>query len=74
MEHAPDSSELYENISRKISGGDKPDLMEAYLAKYCELMGINRDEVLRWLPVQAGMLYGYKEGDICAFLEPYLPA
>jgi len=35
------------------------ELAEAYLAKYCAASGLKRDEVLAWLPVTAGSLYGY---------------
>lgn len=31
---------------------------EAYLERYCTASGAGRKEVLRWLPVQAGILYG----------------
>ncbi len=74
VNRAPDASELYKDISAKLeSSQEKPDLMAAYLNKYCDLMHIPQEEVLRWLPIQAGMLYGYKEEDICDFLRPYLP-
>lgn len=74
VERAPDASELYENINANLlNSAEKPDLMAVYLGKYCELMNIPEEEILRWLPIQAGMLYGYKEEDICSFLKPHLP-
>ncbi len=35
------------------------DLAEAYLEKYCAATGRTREEILAWLPVMAGALYGY---------------
>ena len=32
---------------------------EVYLEKYCASTGRNREEILAWLPVMAGALYGY---------------
>lgn len=74
LQRAPDASETYRDIAAKLAAAkEKPNLMETYLRKYCQLMEIDREEVLRWLPIQAGMLYGYKEEDLCSFLKPYLP-
>ena len=71
---APDASDTYRDIAAKLAAAkDKPNLMEVYLNKYCQLMGVTREEVLQWVPIQAGMLYGYKEEDLCTFLKPYLP-
>ena len=71
---APDASDTYRDIAVKLAAAkDKPNLMEVYLNKYCQLMGVTRDEVLQWVPIQAGILYGYKEEDLCTFLKPYLP-
>lgn len=39
-----------------LTGGD---LAEMYLSKYCAATGRTRDEILAWLPVIAGSLYGY---------------
>jgi aminoglycoside phosphotransferase len=35
------------------------DICEMYLDKYMAASGIKRDEILAWLPVTAGSLYGY---------------
>lgn len=35
------------------------ELAEVYLEKYCAASGLTRDEVLSWLPVTAGSVYGY---------------
>ncbi len=35
------------------------DLAQAYLEKYCAATGSTREEILAWLPVVAGALYGY---------------
>ncbi|NLV27936.1 MAG: phosphotransferase [Methanomicrobiales archaeon] len=35
------------------------ELAEMYLERYCRLSGKPREEVLAWLPVMAGSLYGY---------------
>jgi len=32
---------------------------EMYLEKYCAATGLSRDEILAWMPVTAGSLYGY---------------
>ncbi len=34
-------------------------LEEVYLEKYCASTGRNREEILAWLPLMAGALYGY---------------
>ena len=35
------------------------DHAEMYLEKYCAATGLSRDEIMVWLPVTAGSLYGY---------------
>jgi len=35
------------------------DLAEAYLKKYTAASGLSRDEILAWLPVTAGSIYGF---------------
>lgn len=35
-----------------------PEGAELYLARYCAASGANRQDVLQWLPIQAGVLYG----------------
>ena len=74
---APDNSEMHsdaeELVSTLKSSGDAPNLMQIYLDRYCSNMGIAEEDVLKWIPVQAGMLYGYKEEDMCTYLKPYLP-
>ena len=35
------------------------DVAEWYLQKYCAASGLSRDEILAWLPVMAGSIYGY---------------
>jgi aminoglycoside phosphotransferase (APT) family kinase protein len=34
------------------------ELAEFYLARYCAASGAKREDVLRWLPIQAGSVYG----------------
>jgi hypothetical protein len=40
------------------SMGNK-EIAEAYLTKYCTASGLTREEILAWLPVTAGSIYGY---------------
>jgi aminoglycoside phosphotransferase len=35
------------------------DYAELYLERYCAASGAEREDILRWLPVQAGSLYGF---------------
>ena len=35
------------------------DVADLYLEQYCAATGARREEILRWLPVQAGMLLGH---------------
>ncbi len=35
-----------------------PEGAELYLERYCAASGANRKDVLQWLPIQAGVLYG----------------
>ncbi|HWQ09925.1 MAG TPA: phosphotransferase [Holophaga sp.] len=35
------------------------DVAEQYLRKYCAASGLSRSDILAWLPVTAGSLYGY---------------
>jgi hypothetical protein len=42
--------------------GDRKDA-DTYLAKYCAASGLTREEILVWLPVTAGSLYGYLTDD-----------
>ncbi len=73
--HAPSSSDLYANLSEDFFEKLRNlDLMRVFLDKYCALMSVEPEDVLQWLPIQAGMLYGYKEEDICSYLRPFLPA
>ena len=46
------------------------DDAERYLAKYCAASGKTRDEILAWLPVVAGSMYGYLSDDIKKILRP----
>ena len=34
------------------------EFAELYLARYCAASGAKREDVLQWLPIQAGILYG----------------
>jgi thiamine kinase-like enzyme len=34
------------------------ELAESYLARYCAASGAIREDVIQWLPIQAGILYG----------------
>ncbi|WP_421910091.1 phosphotransferase family protein [Methanolacinia petrolearia] len=40
------------------------DIAEMYLDKYCTATGRSREEILAWLPVTAGSLYGYIGEDV----------
>ena len=35
------------------------EIAEAYLKKYCAASGLTREEILEWLPVTAGSIYGF---------------
>jgi aminoglycoside phosphotransferase (APT) family kinase protein len=35
------------------------EIAEAYLKKYCAASGLAREEILSWLPVTAGSIYGF---------------
>jgi len=35
------------------------DIAGAYLTKYCAASGLSREEILAWLPVMAGSIYGF---------------
>lgn len=37
---------------------EAPEIADLYLNKYCAATGSRKEEVLRWLPVQAGSLWG----------------
>lgn len=41
----------------------RKDVAEWYLQKYCAVSGLSRDEILVWLPVMAGSIYGYLSDD-----------
>lgn len=73
LQNIPDDGEALSGLKQAKTAGKPVDLMSVYLERYCSEMGIDQNDILRWIPVQAGMLYGYKEADMCAFLEPYLP-
>jgi thiamine kinase-like enzyme len=51
---AADASRTYMDLL--MTGGDDA---EQYLAKYCAASGKTREEILAWLPVVAGSMYGY---------------
>jgi len=51
---AADASRTYMDLL--MTGGDDA---EQYLAKYCVASGKTREEILAWLPVVAGSMYGY---------------
>ena len=34
-------------------------LADMYLEKYCKVSGLKKDEILKWLPVMAGSIYGF---------------
>jgi aminoglycoside phosphotransferase len=40
------------------------DSADQYLMKYCAASGKTRDEILAWLPVMAGSLYGYMKEEV----------
>jgi len=46
------------------------DDAERYLAKYCAASGKTRDEILAWLPVTAGSMYGYFQEGLKKILRP----
>lgn len=43
---------------------------ELYLEKYCSATGRSRDEILAWLPVIAGAVYGYLSPAAQAYVRP----
>ncbi|WP_440950554.1 phosphotransferase family protein [Methanosphaerula subterraneus] len=49
---------------------DRKDLSEMHLAKYCAGTGISKEQVLAWLPVMAGSLYGFLSEDAQRILRP----
>jgi len=51
---AADASRTYLDYCMYQNG-----IEEVYLEKYCASTGRNREEILAWLPVMAGALYGY---------------
>ncbi len=46
-------------------------LAEMYLEKYCDASGLSRDEILDWLPVTAGSLYGYIGEEVQKKIGPF---
>ena len=44
---------------------------EMYLERYCKASGLTRDEILAWLPVMAGTIYGYMSVEIREKLRPF---
>lgn len=68
-----DAARTFANMKHKgFFPESELNLPEIYLVAYCEASGVSRDDVLQWLPIQAGMMYGYKE-ELSPELEPYLP-
>lgn len=62
---AADASRTYMDLL--VNGGD---YAEQYLAKYCAASGKTREEILAWLPVVAGSMYGYFNEDLRKVLRP----
>lgn len=48
-------------------------LSDVFLDAYCEASGVTKEEIFAWLPIQAGMLVGYKKEDFSAVCAQYLP-
>lgn len=47
------------------------ELAEMYLERYCRASGRTREEVLAWLPVMAGSLYGYLSEEAKKMAAPF---
>jgi len=47
------------------------DIAEKYLGKYSAASGKNREEILAWLPVVAGAVYGYLSNEGKKIVRPY---
>jgi tRNA A-37 threonylcarbamoyl transferase component Bud32 len=43
---------------------------ELYLGKYCDVSGRSREEILTWLPVVAGAVYGYLPDEAKKIIRP----
>ena len=62
---AADAARTYMDLL--LTGGDDA---ERYLAKYCAASGKTREEILAWLPVMAGSMYGYFNDGLKKILRP----
>ena len=49
----------------------KEEYAEMYLEKYCSASGISREEVMAWLPVMAGSLYGFLSDEGKKLVRPF---
>ena len=47
------------------------DLAEMYLERYCKVSGRTREEVLAWLPVMAGSVYGFLSEEAKKLVRPF---
>lgn len=47
-------------------------LCEIFLNAYCAATGVAREEIMRWVPIHAGMLIGYKKPDFSEVISKYL--
>ena len=47
-------------------------IAEYYLERYCEVSGISKEDVLRWLPVYAGTLLGQVPEEVTPIIEGFL--
>jgi len=56
------------------SSGGHPEIPEYYLNRYCDISGIPRKNVLRWLPVYAGTLLGQTPEEFAPILEQFIAA
>jgi len=62
---AADAARTYMDL---ILGGGR--LAEMYLSKYCAASGRTREEILAWLPIMAGSMYGFLPEKAKQILRP----